>query len=505
MKGRAFAGGALLTAALLFGFSPASMAYEKAFYTQETKVKLATKTSLQVQLNGLFELENLSTREKTLLLPESTLTITAGSGSSKITAGTDSYSAANGFRVSELTNLPEKIVKFTSPTTVRSAADDKAASVASVKKIEAAEYTGETTVSGVKWYNVKLANGLQGWVSSKTAAVQSSPTVLSLFKYGSLQYRGGFETKADGSLRNVLGLEEYLKGVVPNEMPASWHMEALKAQAIVARSYAVNTMNLTNTPSSQAYNGYTKEHSRSNKAVDETAGVMVKHNGKPIQSFFYSTSGGQTANAWDVWGSSKTTFPYLKSVEDPYEASSHSNWTDHFASGTILQKFGYNTANTVLYDLKANPKGENGEIGSVTAVTSAGTKTVSGNESVIRKLFPVDRYYGMLRSNWFTLNPVKSFTVQGSGNTVQQQFSVKGASIMGADGKPVSVQNSTVQIQTVSGPVSKEADPATIAVNGKGWGHRIGMSQYGANGFANKGSSAEDIVKHYFPGTVVGK
>ncbi|KZZ85014.1 SpoIID/LytB domain-containing protein [Bacillus sp. SJS] len=508
MNTKTLVGGALLSAALLFGFSPAGQAYEKQTYANETKVQLKKAPALQVQLNGLFEMENLTSREKTLLVPSANVTLSASSGTAKLTAGSDSYSAGAGFRISEIANPPEKYVKFTSPTEVRTGAGDSFASLRTMKKVEAAEYLSETDSSGVKWFNVKLPDGKQGWVSSNTSIVESSPLSLSLFKYSTLQYRGSFEAKADGNLAalyNLLSLEDYLKGVVPNEMPASWHPEALKAQAIVARSYAVNSMGLSNTAKSQVYNGYTKEDPRSNAAVTATAGVMAKHNGKPVQTFFYSTSGGQTANAWDVWGSSQTTFPYLKSVADPYESSIHSSWTDTFRSSTILGKFGFNPDTTVLYDIKAIPTGQNGEIGKVTVTTSAGSKTISGKEGEIRSLFPVAKYYNQLRSNWFTMNPVKSYTVKGTGSAVQEQFSVAGSTVMAADGTTSTVQGAQVSIQTASGEVTQESDPATITINGKGWGHRIGMSQYGANGFAQKGYKAEAIVQHYFPGTVVGK
>ncbi|MBS2970699.1 SpoIID/LytB domain-containing protein [Metabacillus sp. KIGAM252] len=508
MNKKKLIGGALLTAALLFGFNPSGQAYEKQTYATETKVQLKKASSLQVQLNGLFEMENLTSREKTLLVPSVAVTLSANNGTAKLTAGSDSYSAGAGFKVSEIASPPGKIVRFTSPTEVRKSAVDTSESIRTMKKIEAAEYISEITSSGAIWFNVQLSNGTRGWVSSKSSIAESAPAGLSLFKYGTLQYRGSFEAKADGNLSalyNLLSLEDYLKGVVPNEMPASWHPEALKAQAIVARSYAVNSMGLSNTAKSQVYNGYTKEDPRSNAAVTATAGVMAKHNGKPVQTFFYSTSGGQTANAWDVWGSSQTTFPYLKSVTDPYESSIHSNWTDTFRSSTILGKFGFNPETTVLYDIKAIPTGQNGEIGQVTITTSAGSKTISGKEGEIRSLFPVAKYYNQLRSNWFTMNPVKSFTVKGTGSAVQQQFSVTGSTVMAADGTTSTVQGAQVSIQTASGEVTQESDPATIAINGKGWGHRIGMSQYGANGFAQKGFKAEAIVQHYFPGTVVGK
>ncbi|MRX72171.1 SpoIID/LytB domain-containing protein [Bacillus lacus] len=363
------------------------------------------------------------------------------------------------------------------------------------------------TSGGVVWYNIQLSDGVRGWVSSQTTLLENSPAGISTIRYNHASYRGSAELKANGSkirLTNSLALEDYLKGVVPNEMPASWHIEALKAQAIVARSYAANTMSLSSTTASQVYKGYSSETASTTKAVTDTDGIMVKYNNKPIQTFFYSTSGGRTANVGDVWNSSQASFPYLISVADPYESSPHSSWRETFSSSTILTSFGYNPSNTVLYDVKANPKGANGEIGSVTVTTSNGTKTLSGNENDIRKLFPVPAAYNMLRSNWFTLSASKGYTIQRASSS-DGAYSVNGAQVMLANGSTVAVNSGTATIQTASGTITREADPKSIEINGKGWGHRIGMSQYGAKGFAENGTKAEDIVRHYYPGTTVSK
>ena len=84
---------------------------------------------------------------------------------------------------------------------------------------------------------------------------------------------------------------------------------------------------LSSSVSSQVYKGFSSEDSRTNAAVNETAGVYVKYKGKPIQTFFFSTSGGKTANVGDVWNSNQSSFPYLVSVEDPYETSKFSTWS----------------------------------------------------------------------------------------------------------------------------------------------------------------------------------
>lgn len=304
-------------------------------------------------------------------------------------------------------------------------------------------------------------------------------------------------------------MEDYLKGVVPSEMPASWPKEALKAQAIAARSYAANTMMLTSTAASQVYRGYTAEDPRTNEAIKETEGLVVKYNGKPIQAFFHSTSGGRTANVGDVWNSDQKYYPYLVSVEDPYESSPYSNWSVTYSAADILKSFGFTNSSTVLNEITLSKTGANGEVRGVTVKTSSGDKTITGNESDIRKLFPLQSasHYNMLYSNWFDIKVTKAqsnLSVQTASGTVSIS-QLKGQTVQTSDGQIV-LPDSNVSIQTASGTVTNEDTGITsVTISGKGWGHRIGMSQYGAKGFAEKGWKAEQILTHYFKGTTVSK
>lgn len=338
---------------------------------------------------------------------------------------------------------------------------------------------------------------------------------LSLAKVSNgLTYRGSFFFKPNGSkveIINFLDMEDYLKGVVPSEMPASWHKEALKAQAISARSYAANTMTMTSTAASQVYRGYTGEDARTNTAIKETEGLLVKYNGKPIQTFFFSTSGGRTANVGDVWNSNQKDFPYLVSVDDPYESSPFSNWSETFPAEALLKSFGFTDMTAQIKDITLSKTGANGEVRGVTLKTSVGDKTVTGNESVIRKLFPVANanVYNQLYSNWFDAK------VNGTGSSIDLSVQtpsgttpiteMKGQKVQTANGE-ITLTDSKVSIQTASGIITNDGTSVnSVTVTGKGWGHRIGMSQYGAKGYAEKGFTAEQILTHYFTGTVVSK
>jgi len=148
-----------------------------------------------------------------------------------------------------------------------------------------------------------------------------------------LPYRGQIQVDVvDGKLRaiNVVGLEQYLYGVVPSEMPSNWAAEALKAQAVAARSYAMATRqvgapyDVFNDTRSQMYLGLSHEDSATNAAVDETKGQVLFFGGKVATTYFSSTSGGQTESAANWYG---TAVPYLVSVPDPYDTiSPYHNW-----------------------------------------------------------------------------------------------------------------------------------------------------------------------------------
>jgi stage II sporulation protein D len=383
------------------------------------------------------------------------------------------------------------------------------------------------TVLSVKKSSSSVAVSYTGFSQSSTSGflVQEldSQTVTSIAALSNgHSYRGSFSLKVNGNnieVINNLDIEDYVKGVVPNEMAASWPTEAVKAQAIASRSYALATKStLSSTVSSQVYRGYSSEATLSNAAVDATAGETVKFAGKTIQAFFYAASGGKTANYGDVWNSKyASSYPYLISVDDPYENSEkYTNWTVSVQAADILKKFGFSSG-TKLYNVSINPTGKNGEVSGVTVKTSAGDKTITGNENTIRGLFPFGTAssYNMIYSNWFTLGqlgyaPVLtnlSLSVQTASGTVALT-DLRGQTVQTASGTMTLDDSSSVAIQTSNGIVSPDdtsgqAEIASVTLSGHGFGHRIGMSQYGAKGYALHNWTAENILKHYFPGTTV--
>ncbi len=164
------------------------------------------------------------------------------------------------------------------------------------------------------------------------------------------RYRGALELRAVGGRLqaiNALNLEDYVRGVISAESPSTWPAEALKAQAVAARTYAVTTNVGTTTDGidqyadtrSQMYKGVPAEFPSTDAAVAATAGQVVAQNGKPVTTYFFSTSGGHTENIEDSFiGALPRT--WLKGVEDPYDAvSPRHNWGPlTFSQATVQAK-----------------------------------------------------------------------------------------------------------------------------------------------------------------------
>jgi SpoIID/LytB domain protein len=259
----------------------------------------------------------------------------------------------------------------------------------------------------------------------------------SFLGYGKNEYRGSFFVDVvDGKLRmiDVVGLEQYLWGVVPSEMPSTWAPEALKAQAVAARSYALATravgapFDVYSDTRSQMYLGVRHESSASTAAVNATKGKVVLYDGEVATTFFYSTSGGQTESSADWNG---TAVPYLISVPDPYDLlSPYHDW------GPVPI-----TATTVLKALKLT--------GPITDVTT--TPNLAGRVGQVKLTTPLKaltvpattlRGAIGLRSTWFTLGllsltPPQPVTPVVFGSKVSLTSVVRGLTGVTLEQKPL--------------------------------------------------------------------
>ncbi len=172
-------------------------------------------------------------------------------------------------------------------------------------------------------------------------------------------YRGEFIINCKDNkltLINNLGLEEYIMGVVPAEMPSKWNQEALKAQAIAARSYAIANLgkratkgfDLKDNTEDQAYGGATSETAHTNKAVQETKAIVVTYNRQVIPAYYCASAGGQTTNSGDVW---MKNMPYLRSVpsfDDGTKKMGHGIGMSQYGANNLAQQ-GYNAFQILTY------------------------------------------------------------------------------------------------------------------------------------------------------------
>lgn len=247
-------------------------------------------------------------------------------------------------------------------------------------------------------------------------------------------------------------MEEYVAGVVASEMPANFEMEALKAQALTARTFVVkqmlsgskkNNADVTDTVSDQVYKSkaefkgawgkeYDHKMKRIEEAVSKTAGQVLTYEGSPITASFFSTSNGYTENAADYWGSD---LPYLKSVDSPWDQAAPEFTSEQtFTVDDFQKRLGVK----VLAD---------GNVGNITGRTEG--------------------------------NRVKEVAFQGKSLT----------------GKEV-----REKLELRSSDFTWKQQGSNIIVKTKGYGHGVGMSQYGANGMAKEGKDYTNIVAHYYKG-----
>lgn len=360
------------------------------------------------------------------------------------------------------------------------------------------------------------------------------------FTINGKQYRGCLRFAVNGTVMtavNVVDLEEYLYGVIPAEMPAPYGEEALKAQTLAARTYAMTKLNahkssgyeLCDTINCQVYKGYSGENSKTNAIVDETEGEIICYNGTPIEAVFSASTGGYTENSENVWNS---VVPYLRAVPEVGEYGNNT-WTKTLTLSQL--------------DSLLSAKGEN--IGSaqdivITKISTGGRvqemKIVGTSGSVTLTKENIRTYFsgacGSLPSKMFTINGKGGDPSSGS-RSVQRQATKSSSTgsltssaaangitaktegtLSAMNGKNLKLDGLSVFENTNSNqntPVISTGDYQIYDVNistvengtfvfeGSGNGHGVGLSQNGAQGMAQQGYSYEEIIKHYYTGVTI--
>lgn len=357
-------------------------------------------------------------------------------------------------------------------------------------------------------------DGGQGYSLGIQPGLDDSVKTVTWFK--GYRYYGGFQYRRSGgniTVINIVDLEDYIKGVLPYEMNNTWPLEALKAQAVCARTYAATIssshassgFDVCNNTHCQMYQGLNLANDRTDQAVEETAGEYVRYQGKPAVTYYSASDGGATEDVRNIWDST-ANLPHLKGVIDPYEADladsiSQYNWSVTVSKSEIaskLQSKGYNCGTIV--DAYVAELSETGNPKTVTFVDSNGKKWSFGPETL--------RIWFSLRSNRFTVgggSGSNSYYVNGTSDTLS---SVSGAYVVNGDGT-VSAISGTPYVATSSGTEilgssSSTSSGSSVTFTGSGYGHNVGMSQQGARAMALRGMDYIDILTFYFTDVTVG-
>ena len=329
------------------------------------------------------------------------------------------------------------------------------------------------------------------------------------------RYYGGFEyqrvTGGNINVINVVNIEDYTRGCVPWEIGNDKPLEAIKAQAVCARTYAAmqkrhrtQGFDVCTTDDCQIYQGVAVSNEMTDRAVDETAGVYMYYDGKLIEAFYHSSNGGASEDAEKVWGSE---VGYCKGKPDPYEATVASripqyNWTVTYTQSELtsrLQSRGINVGTVKrVYVSEFTPTGN------VYAVTIEGS---SGSTTIYRESC---RTALGLRSMRFTVGGADGEAYYVNG-TESAMTGIRGAYTISGGGA-VSLFNAGAAEAYVitSGGISalRRETPAaksdTITFSGSGWGHNVGMSQWGATAMAELGYGYRAILEFYYTGVTVG-
>jgi stage II sporulation protein D len=270
-----------------------------------------------------------------------------------------------------------------------------------------------------------------------------------LFKLDGRGYRGRAAVIARGGQLlaiNQLNVEEYVRGVIPREMPTSFALEALKAQAVIARTYAIANLkpggdyDLCDTPACQVYGGADAESPITDQAAQATRGIIGAYGGKPAVTYFSADSGGYTATANEVWGGQD--LPYLQARPDPASKSPKSPWKVQPNINEVRSDLAQYAPEVGDYiSMQITARTASGRVEAVFINGTNGQKTLSGMTA-------------------------RNFIVA-----------------LGAQ--------STLASVTSTQP---------LILEGTGWGHGVGMSQWGAHYLALKGWTYDQLLGYYYPG-----
>lgn len=334
------------------------------------------------------------------------------------------------------------------------------------------------------------------------------------------KYRGIIKvnlTQGKNSLTvvNILPVEQYLYGVIAKEISPEWPIESVKAQAVAARSYALANVNkhekdgydVCATTDCQVYWGKDSEAPGALKAVQDTYGQVLMYQGKIVPAYFHASSGGYTENSENVWGSYSV---YMRGVSDYDQKSPYYRWEKSFLPREItelLNKSGYNIG--VLKGIDVSPltappmtaadRGVSGRVKLIRFIGSLGTAEIKGGENLRRIL-------GLRSSlvDFQIIMPVQPSLdigiIDRTGNYETKSLEI--------NVPPIKKKEFLKEKDTLRRLSGREGE--TVLITGFGWGHGLGLSQWGAKAMAEQAKAGDttyfkEILKHYYKGVSVQK
>ena len=323
---------------------------------------------------------------------------------------------------------------------------------------------------------------------------------------------------------NHLGVESYLASVVGSEMPQEWPLAALQAQAIAARTYALRqrgrkgAFDVKATVASQVYRGLESATPRTREAVDSTRSLVMVHGGKLINAVFHSSSGGATEPSGEVW---RHQLPYLVSVRDHDHQSPVHRWQQTFDRQQLRAAFRETGGLQALDVLTVSTTGR---LRSVRVRGPGGALVLSGRE--LRQRLG-------LKSTMVSFNWLAAGSSQGAIRSLQRQVPRPSSpkqqdqellvgtwrdSASGSRRPPADIAPSAFDADSAFAPLGLIKPPPppapgavhlgsrrdmVLMVRGQGYGHGVGMSQWGARGLAEQGADFRQILEHYYQGVTI--
>jgi peptidoglycan hydrolase-like amidase len=352
-----------------------------------------------------------------------------------------------------------------------------------------------------------------------------SPQTVPLYR-GAMEISRGASTAADRvNLMNILEVEQYVRGVVANESIASFHMEALKAQATAARGYAIANVgnyiargypfDIVDSSSSQVYRGVISEHARAVQATEETRGIVASYNGRIISALYSSSFGGYSdSNHWifnvpssQLPGTNVT--PYLTGIYDgegvapnlTTDAGRAAFWgvaNTTFAydmCGRVNNRFARWRITIPASDIKARLAGR------IVVISGNTTGNITGVE-VLQRMTGSNRIARVRIT--LTTGVVEVRGWDNLRNVIGRTRSVGTSPVAPCTGTAIAVNFTLTNPAIIEPVMNADGTLNSLISTGGGWGHNVGMSQYGSHGRGLAGQNFLQILKAYYQGVDVG-